>query len=423
MDENALKQIRFSFINYNSSVRIIEKDNIVTRLLISTALRHSFENQPSGRLLVFDVELNKVVQGCEIIEPPFRKYDPNPRGGFRGLNGIVIENNLIAIANASTIFLYDKLWTPLGCFWHPSCTGIHDLCFNEDKIWVTSTNNDLLFCFDLNGNLIKHIDVRSLILVKDITNNQVKPFLSKEEILSGKVNFRDPRSYDHIISDALHVNSFVVLDDGDYLISCGLLRIVDRLALHKLNHWMKQTPLSTLYAKMYKFQRKILKKDRKDRLEKTDTLKKNTLSIILRVKQDNSCVNALVIDDCFVPGHSLRLLNNSETIYLNSSTGELIIFDPTDFSIKTKNKIGENFLRGARKINDQTLMLGDNNYLIHYDLRNKEVISRTLLSKNPNEAVFDIQILPEGYSLPPESFVEHHTSYLPVEQEKIFSQK
>ncbi len=392
----------------------------MTKVLISTAWRHTNENQPSGRLLVFDIEQRKVIRACQIIEPPFRKYDPNPRGGFRGLNGIIVEDDFIAIANASTIFLYDKLWNPLKFFWHPSCTGIHDIFYNSGMIWVTSTNNDLLFCFDLNGNLVKFIDVRKFEYIKDISNNRIQPYLSDDGIINGKINFRDPRSYDHIITDALHVNSFIVLDNGDFLISCGLLRVVDRLTLHKLNHRLKQSPLSKMYSKLYKLHRQILKKDTYDRLDKSATKKRNTLSLILRVNHENSSVNAMVINDCFVPGHSLRALDNNLIIYLNSSSGELIVFDSTELSIISKSKIGEIFLRGARQVNERSLMLGDNNYLIHFDLINREVISRTLISDDPNESVFDIHILPEEYSLPPESFVDHHVKYLPIDQKKIF---
>jgi hypothetical protein len=63
------------------------------KILVSTDRRHTPSDQPSGHLAVYDLESQKVERNCEIIEPPYRDVDPNPRGGLRGLKGISIRNN------------------------------------------------------------------------------------------------------------------------------------------------------------------------------------------------------------------------------------------------------------------------------------------------------------------------------------------
>lgn len=390
----------------------------MTLILISTSWRHTGYNQPSGRLLVFDLNQYKTIKTCEIIEAPHREHDPNPRGGFRGLKGISIAGETIAIANSSTIFLYDKTWKPLKAIWHPICSGIHDIYLEEDRVWVTSSRNDLVFCFDLDGKLITYLDVREFKVFNNLSNNALKPFLSKKEIVRGKINFRDPRTHDHAITDRLHINSFTVLSNGEYLLSCGLLRIIDNLTLHKINNWLKRSPFSKLFFKIYQFNRKIFKKNVNLNFESTQISKKESVSMVLKLTKNLTIEDHFALEKCKVPSHSLRLLNDQESIYLNTSTGELIVFDPTNFSIISKTKIGEKFLRGAYVMNDHTVVLGDNNTLIHFDLIKKEVISRTVISENTAEAIFDVHVLPDSFKLPPESFVEHHHQYFPVNQEE-----
>jgi hypothetical protein len=73
-------------------------------------------------------------------------------------------------------------------------------------------------------------------------------------------------------------------------------------------------------------------------------------------------------------------------------------------------------LRGARQLHDNSLLIGDNNELIHYDLIEKQVLSRTPICEDKSEAVFDINILPEDFDLPPESFIKLHEDKFPVNQ-------
>lgn len=385
-------------------------------LLISTSWRHTTFNQPSGRLLVFDIHKREVVRECEIVEPPYREFDPNPRGGFRGLKGISINADSIAIANASTIFLYDYLWRPIKYLWHPSCAGIHDIYLQKNHIWATSSRNDLLMLLDFNGNIVKYIDVRNIPIIRDLEHNQIKPFLSDKQIISGSINFRDPRTHDHAITDLLHINSLSILNTGDILVSCGLLRKIDSQTLHHLNHLLKQSIFSKYFSRCYKFYRNLLKMNKLDTLNDKNISTESSKSLILRISNNGKVMNCLVQNDCSVPSHSIRILNNGSAIYLNSSSGELIQFDPEKNKITLKTKIGEQFLRGACQLNNESVFLGDNNELIHFDLAKNQIVSTTVISINRNEAIFDVDVLPDHFDLPPESFIKLHEQLLPVNQ-------
>lgn len=388
----------------------------MTNILISTSCRFAFADQPSGRLLLYNLEKKKVFRSCEIIEPPYRDKDPNPRGGFRGLKGISVNGNKIAIANASTVFIYDHMWNPITYCWHPSCSGIHDIELMDNSIWVTSSRNDLLVCMDFKGNIMNYFDLRRHFKNENISDTKIDPFISEKEIVSGRINFRDPRTHDHAVTDLLHVNSFVFQDNGDLLVSIGLLRKVDRYMLHKLNNFLKKTPLSEFLPFLYKKYNQILSRKKTTHFEAIPTTKKLTKSVILRRTTNGFWTKSLVLNNCSVPSHSIRILRDSTGIYLNSTSGELLHFNLSNYDVISSHKIGDYFLRGARELSDGSILIGDNNYLIHFDMSNKKVLSRIRITDNPAEAVFDINLLPGHFGLPPKSFEELHNQIYPVVQ-------
>jgi len=384
--------------------------------LISTSCRHTPVDKPSGSLYVFDIRNQKIVKRCEIIEPPYREADPNPRGGFRGLKGISIDQDRIAIANASTIFIYDNLWTPLNYLWHPSCAGIHDISLQNNLVWATSSRNDLLLCLDFDGNIVRSYDLRRYSPVKNLSQWKLNPMLTEKEVLEGKIDFRDPRTHDNAFTDTLHVNSFEQLKNGDLLISCGLIRAVNNFHLHKINNKLKRTKFRDITPAIFHLLKEIFFTSETNNKERDKNKKKDLISLLLRVEKNGRVCPSLVLTGCSVPSHSIRLLRDGSAIYLNTTTGEIINFDPANDQILSNVKIGTNFLRGATQLSDNTLLLGDNNHIIHFDLYEKKIISKTAISTNTFDAVFDINVLPEEFKLPPESFIKHHEDKLPVSQ-------
>lgn len=390
----------------------------MTRLLVSTSRRHADQDQSSGHLFVYDLDSRSIIRRSEIIEPPYRSVDPNPRGGFRGLKGISIDGDQVAIANASTVFLYDREWRPITYFWHPTSAGIHDIELIHDQIWVTSSRNDLLLCFNKQGTIVRHYDLRRSATVKALAPRVLNPLMSKAEIISGKYDFRDPRTHDLAITDALHINSLAFLDNGDLLVSCGLFRVVDKLQLHKLNNFLKMHPFLNRLPGMILKLKPVIKKDKTDSFEAAPISSKQSLSLLLRISHNDQQQPGLMLTECKFPSHSVRILQDKSAIYLNTTSGEIVHFNPVTDEILCITKIGTKFLRGARQLPDGSLIIGDNNYLIHFDLENQQVISRLPLTEDLAEAVFDINLLPNHFELPPLSFVKHHEQFLPVDQEK-----
>ena len=134
----------------------------MSRAIISTASRHKAPDEASGHYYIIDIDSFQILQCSEIIEPPHREFDTNPRGGVRGGKGIFIREDIVILSNSSSVFIYDHNWVPLSIISHPSLGGIHDLCVVGDTLWITSSRNDLLFCFDFQGKILDYFDFRKI---------------------------------------------------------------------------------------------------------------------------------------------------------------------------------------------------------------------------------------------------------------------
>jgi len=75
--------------------------------------------------------------------------------------------------------------------------------------------------------------------------------------------------------------------------------------------------------------------------------------------------------------------------------------------VLSSTKVTEGFLRGVKALNKDTLILGSKGELLTFDIPTRRVLGTMRLSDDPNESVYDIQFLPEHYSLPPLSLEKH----------------
>jgi hypothetical protein len=105
------------------------------------------------------------------------------------------------------------------------------------------------------------------------------------------------------------------------------------------------------------------------------------------------------------PSHTIRVLDDGTCLYLNSSHGRLVHFD-LDGSILSSEKITDKFLRGLFILPNRQLIIGAGNTLLYYDLNSHRTFAEIELSSDPLNSVFDIQILPADFDLPPTSLSE-----------------
>ncbi len=280
----------------------------MTRLLISTTSRHKLASQPSGHFYVVDVENKIIIQRSEIIEPPYREFDTNPRGGVRGVKGISVREDLIALSNSSRVFLYDPNWKPIMSWGHPSCAGIHDIELQDECLWITSARNDLLFKIDLRGNLLYSKNVRSLSPIFKTFKWRPTPGLSQNQISNGKIDFRDPRSHDPNKSDAAHINSITILPDGELLVSLGLLINQNFSRLLTIKKWLIDIGL---WKKLLRINRSIRKKFSMKKNMHSDLVIQpaSANSAVIRITKGNEFVPCISFSGVTVPSHTVRSLN------------------------------------------------------------------------------------------------------------------
>lgn len=376
----------------------------MTRLIVSTNRREATLHEPSGWLFVVDLEEQKILQKTSGLEPPYRTHDDNPRGGMRGMRGLSFFNGELAAADYSAVFFFDKQWNLVRTITHPSVSAIHELLYVENGLWVTSTANDMLARFDLEGNLAEIHCLREQVELMRRVNGPQKLLLRSQEIQLGEYDFRK-RSY--LVADKydrLHLNGLAQTPDGRIFVSFGLI-VGDMFgALMQIKHFLRLVNAWGLVLSVNRAIRHLL------------GLKKKMLSeLVVQPGQGGSAIVSLnragewdvhlQFPVAHNPSHSVRILEDGTGLYLNSSRGTLIHFTMSG-DILLEEKISDEFLRGLLVLPNGQLALGAGSALLIYDLKAREVVSNIQLTDDPRNSVFDIQILPPDFELPPVSLHE-----------------
>lgn len=382
----------------------------MTRVLISTTSRNKLPHQDSGHFFVYDCDSHKLLQSSQIIEPPYRQFDTNPRGGIRGAKGIAIDPTHIILANSSSVFIYDHQWQPLICISHPGMASIHDICIQQERIWVTSARNDILFCFDFAGNVLSQHNLRAAAPLFSQTNWKPPKSANEQPNLPPAIDFRDPRSHNPNLSDTAHVNSIALLENGDLLISLGLMISPTFSRLMNLKGWMKERGVWDYWIDINRTLQHLLHKKR--RMHSDLVIQPaHEYSSVLRLTINGALETCILLAEAIVPSHSVRVLHDGSAIYLNTTRGEIVHFNPNSNEIFNSQKVADNFLRGALQLPDRTMLLGDQNRLLQYDLYQRKLLFEFPVSNDADEAIFDLHLLPDDIPSPPLSFRQHLISF------------
>jgi len=381
----------------------------MTVLLVSTVRRRTPPTEPSGYLYTVDLESQQVLRRSNIIEPAYRGLDPNPRGGMRGSKGISVRNDQIAIANSMIVFRYDPKWNLLGFTTHPACAGIHDILFQDDTLWVTSTRTDMLFQFDLFGKLQKYYYIREFSTDLGSLNWRPPLKISANQIHEGSIDFRDPTTHREEETDNAHVNSLAFLPDGSCLISLGFIIGSDytklvgvKKSLIRLGVWPVVLEINRKVSRLLGMKHKRL-----DEAMLVRPVKAHSAVINISPNEERSL--CLTIPDMTAPSHSLQVLQDNTVVYLDTTNGTVVHFEPHKGDILSITKVTDNFLRGVTKLSKRSILLGSNGQLITFDLITRRIIDQFQITQDPKESVFSFKELPSHYKLPPLSFAEHFT--------------
>ncbi len=376
----------------------------MTRYLVTTIRRHTPHTEPSGFIYLVDAEKQQVLQRCQIIEPAFREVDTNPRGGMRGSRGISVRADEIALANASVIYRFDPHWNLRGFITHPSMAAVHDVMYQDDTLWATSARNDLLFQYDLAGTMLRHFYLREPSPAARQLQWNPPQLLKSEAIRSGALEFRDPRTHDEETCDHAHVNSICRLSDGTLLISLGLALNTSFSTLLKIKSRLVK---AGVWPKLLAANRALRAALRMKKNPHSDLLVQpaRAKSAIFELRPDGAHRLVLTLEGVTVPSHSLLALPDDTVVYMNTTAGEVVHFNPqAGQPLLSTTRITDGFLRGAARLPDGRLLLGSKRELLTFDVQQRKLAQSMFVTDDANESVYDIKALPEHYDDPPKSF-------------------
>lgn len=112
---------------------------------VTTLIRY----KKHGWIYKIDLETEQVVDRKQIVS----NSTTATHGGPHGLS--MYEGQLITGTYSDIRFLNLDL-EEKASFSHPYLSGVHGISVNNDRIWVSSCNNDAVLCFDGRGNLLEH---------------------------------------------------------------------------------------------------------------------------------------------------------------------------------------------------------------------------------------------------------------------------
>ena len=124
------------------------------KIICTTVVRAAEQGETHGGLYVIDLEKDDIVYH-KPLSSDFVNY--NERGGERGLRGIEVLDDRIIVAGATGLMELDKdTYEIVKKVENPTAfQSIHEICFHDDSIWVTSTGRNCIVKTDLDFNVQK----------------------------------------------------------------------------------------------------------------------------------------------------------------------------------------------------------------------------------------------------------------------------
>ncbi len=189
-----------------------------SRLLVfaSTVLRGT-NGVLSGYIYSVDWHAKKIIKKVHVPSETGHRYW-NARGGNRGGRGIALDgkNQCIYVATATQILKYSMDLNLVSSINHEYMAGIHEILFDGDGIWITSTVHDLVFKLGLDGKVQEE-------WWGSKSNTFRKKFGYSDRCLNLKLDF-PPESFelaynDYCSEEIFHINALALHNSSVYALS------------------------------------------------------------------------------------------------------------------------------------------------------------------------------------------------------------
>jgi hypothetical protein len=341
------------------------------RLIATTVVRESIRGkQKMGFIYDVDWDGRQLLRRLPVPDPRFPESDDNPRGGIRGGRGVVPTRRGLVVANYDTLYRYDDDWNVLDAFSHPLFVGIHEIDWDGEHLWATSTGIDAVLRVTLDGEAKAAWDPHTRDLASRFGLRR------RPHPIDGSVDYRVREAP---LIDQCHINS-VTRRDGDLVVNCGLMRRA-RAAPIRIAKRLGRRARGKLGA---------------SGRTADPGLRNAGPSMVVRVGAEGASTEVLVESGPHdFPTHNGQLLDGSRVIVNDSTAGAVRIFELDGGLEIRRTEIQGTWLRGLERIDPARIVVGTAPAaIVLIDLERGVVEDRLQLSDDPNEAIHGLSLCP-----------------------------
>jgi hypothetical protein len=115
-------------------------------IVFSSVVRSTKKSESHGGVYLLDLETEKLTQHIDWDDPTI---DFDTRGGDRGLRGIAFHDDLMYLAAAEQIFVYDRNFKLQRTITNRYLKHCHEINIGDDKLFLGSVGYDSILEYDL----------------------------------------------------------------------------------------------------------------------------------------------------------------------------------------------------------------------------------------------------------------------------------
>jgi hypothetical protein len=362
-----------------------------TRFVVTSIVRRAAEAHTSGFARVLSREDGRVVACAAVPESLHRAADQNPRGGLRGARGVSAWGDRLVIANTERLFVLGRDWRIQRDITHPWMGGVHGLLAEEDGIWVTCTMADLLIKVDWEGRLIHDWEWRrDDALLAAFGYDRLPP-------VDRDVDYREPGTSRTGVRNVAHINGVSRDPDGRLVVSFGRVlapAVYRRQAVARMAGRLAQVAGVTW--------RPTSDGRKPSPTVPSGSIEGSTFAVVALDGAERSEI-LLTETGTRVPNHDVEV-NDGLLVYCDTNRARLVGVDMETGLARCAVAIpGEpSFVRGLEPLGGLRFLVGSQRpAAVHeVDLGAEAITATHALGGDPDESVYDIALVPEGFADP-----------------------
>jgi hypothetical protein len=359
----------------------------MTLVAVTSQVRFAGEAIYSGFFRVVDLETGETLITEPVPESPWRSVDPNPRGGLRGAKGISVCGERMVVGNSDTIFVLDPQWRITGSFTHPFMGSLHDVLAEEDAIWITCTNGDLLLKVDWEGNELDRWSWRTRPELLRAFGFKSLPAFDPD------VDYRDPIGLQGGVHNVVHLNGVDRTDEG-LLLSFG--RVLAAAEVRRRRFRAVPGRVAARFGITRPFPTRPV--------PVPTTFLPGSSSAIVLLRDLAAPAEVLVrVRDVVVPNHNVLGVADA-IIYADSNGSRVVAVDRGSGEERVSVAVpGEPaFARGLVQVDENVYLVGSQRPLAFHavDLVRGEVVASYELDGGETETVYAVALVPPSFARP-----------------------